>query len=234
MSRDITWRWRRDLNPRWACTHKRFRGVLLRPLGHATAGKATGRRRCAPKSAVAWRRTPSSRAVLSAASTPRDDLGTVVEPAVADDVPERPDGTGLVVVRPEDEAVHPRQHQRAGAHRARLEGHDQGAAGEPPLPDGRGGRAQRDHLGVAGRVAVALADVAARSRSPRRRRRAPRRRWVRRRSRSPPREVEGRPHRCLPAGHRARPELTPRGRRSSSNLAPKPTLSATSLRISSG
>ena len=36
------WRWRWDLNPRWACTHTRFRGVLLRPLGHATAGKATG------------------------------------------------------------------------------------------------------------------------------------------------------------------------------------------------
>ena len=30
------WRWRWDLNPRWACTHTRFRGVLLRPLGHAT------------------------------------------------------------------------------------------------------------------------------------------------------------------------------------------------------
>ena len=38
----VRWRWRWDLNPRWACTHTRFRGVLLRPLGHATAGKATG------------------------------------------------------------------------------------------------------------------------------------------------------------------------------------------------
>ena len=36
------WRWRWDLNPRWACTHTRFRGVLLRPLGHATAGEITG------------------------------------------------------------------------------------------------------------------------------------------------------------------------------------------------
>jgi hypothetical protein len=35
-------RWRRDLNPRWTCAHKRFRGVLLRPLGHATARKVTG------------------------------------------------------------------------------------------------------------------------------------------------------------------------------------------------
>ena len=39
------WRWRRDLNPRLTCANKRFRGVLLRPLGHATAGKATGARR---------------------------------------------------------------------------------------------------------------------------------------------------------------------------------------------
>jgi hypothetical protein len=37
----VGWRWRWDLNPRWACTHTRFRGVLLRPLGHATAGEAT-------------------------------------------------------------------------------------------------------------------------------------------------------------------------------------------------
>ena len=38
------WRWRRDLNPRWTCAHKRFRGVLLRPLGHATAGRVHPRR----------------------------------------------------------------------------------------------------------------------------------------------------------------------------------------------
>ena len=38
------WRWRRDLNPRWTCAHKRFRGVLLRPLGHATADEGTGAR----------------------------------------------------------------------------------------------------------------------------------------------------------------------------------------------
>src|SRR5699024_500070 len=35
------WRWRWDLNPRWASTHKRFRGVLLMPLGHATAEHCT-------------------------------------------------------------------------------------------------------------------------------------------------------------------------------------------------
>ena len=51
-------RWRWDLNPRRACPLTRFRGVLLRPLGHATAGYLTralssarrvgGRRRTPP------------------------------------------------------------------------------------------------------------------------------------------------------------------------------------------
>ena len=36
------WRWRWDLNPRWSYPHTRFRGVLLRPLGHATAGRLDG------------------------------------------------------------------------------------------------------------------------------------------------------------------------------------------------
>ena len=31
------WRWRWDLNPRRSCPLTRFRGALLRPLGHATA-----------------------------------------------------------------------------------------------------------------------------------------------------------------------------------------------------
>jgi hypothetical protein len=37
----IPWRWRWDLNPRWSFLHTRFRGVLLRPLGHATTGEDT-------------------------------------------------------------------------------------------------------------------------------------------------------------------------------------------------
>ena len=35
------WRWRWDLNPRWSYPHTRFRGVLLRPLGHATGKNIT-------------------------------------------------------------------------------------------------------------------------------------------------------------------------------------------------
>src|SRR3954469_9065414 len=39
----VTWRWRRDLNPRRGCPLTRFRGVLLRPLGHTTVEKGTRR-----------------------------------------------------------------------------------------------------------------------------------------------------------------------------------------------
>src|SRR5262249_5102395 len=39
------WRWRRDLNPRTGLPVTRFRGVLLRPLGHATAWQLTGPQR---------------------------------------------------------------------------------------------------------------------------------------------------------------------------------------------
>lgn len=33
-----SWRWRWDSNPRYPCGHTRFRGALLKPLGHSTAG----------------------------------------------------------------------------------------------------------------------------------------------------------------------------------------------------
>ena len=48
----------------------------------------------------------------------------------------------------------------AGAHRARLEGDHQRGAVEPPRTPLGGGRPQGEHLGVGGRVAVALPPVA--------------------------------------------------------------------------
>ena len=91
------------------------------------------------------------------------DLGPVVEPTVAHHVPERADGAQLVVVRTEDEAVDAGEHEGAGAHRARLERDDEGAAGQPPLAAGRGGGPEGDDLGVPGRVALGLAGVATRA-----------------------------------------------------------------------
>ena len=52
------WRWRWDLNPRRSCLLTRFRGVLLRPLGHATAVDSSGARAAARRSPGAGPRTP--------------------------------------------------------------------------------------------------------------------------------------------------------------------------------
>ena len=131
------WRWRWDLNPRRACTLTRFRGVLLRPLGHATAAEITGRSPRRPPERRSGSSSPDS-----AASTPRHDLGPVVEPPVAHDVPQRADRAGLGVVGAVDQPVDPGEHQGARAHRARLEGDHQRAAGQPPLAQ-RGSAAAR-------------------------------------------------------------------------------------------
>src|SRR5271156_3980441 len=62
------WRWRRDLNPRTVLAVTRFRGVLLRPLGHATAEQLTEPATVHPNR---WRaKKASSGATHSTASTP--------------------------------------------------------------------------------------------------------------------------------------------------------------------
>src|SRR3954469_15147678 len=43
-----TWRYRWDLNPRWAFTHTTFRELHLRPLGHGTADYRTRFARASP------------------------------------------------------------------------------------------------------------------------------------------------------------------------------------------
>ena len=69
---------------------------------------------------------------------------------------------------PEHEPRDARQHGRARAHEARLQGHDERAVVEPPPPERRRRRPQREDLGVRGRVAVGLARVPAAARRPRR------------------------------------------------------------------
>jgi len=56
----------------------------------------------------------------------------VIEPAVPDYVPQRPDGASLRIPGPEHHPAHPGQHERPRAHRARLHGDHQGAAGQLP------------------------------------------------------------------------------------------------------
>ena len=114
------WRWRWDLNPRWSYPHTRFRGVLLRPLGHATAGKATG--------AAAPRRNRAAGRAHSSCADPADHLDAVVRARVAGHVPDRAAGPGLGVEGAEHAYRHAGQHHRPGAHDARLERDDEGAA----------------------------------------------------------------------------------------------------------
>jgi hypothetical protein len=78
-------RWRWDLNPRWSCPHTRFRGVLLRPLGHTTVANDTGRwvsgskPGLLPLSAEELREQEPTFTLANAC----DDLGTVIEAPVA-------------------------------------------------------------------------------------------------------------------------------------------------------
>src|SRR6185436_9301212 len=94
----VGWRWRWDLNPRRSCPLTRFRGVLLRPLGHATADEVTG-----PNEGPATRAPPSGprvrcparakEVVQQVSAFGRQDaghhFGAVVEAPVAHDVPQR-------------------------------------------------------------------------------------------------------------------------------------------------
>jgi hypothetical protein len=88
-----------------------------------------------------------------------DHLGSMVETAIADDVPERADGAGLLVVRAEGQAVEAGQDDRAGAHGARLKSDDESAAVEAPAAEPLCGSADREELCVAGWVGVCLAPV---------------------------------------------------------------------------
>ncbi len=96
------WRWRWDLNPRWSYPHTRFRGVLLRPLGHATAGQITRRSTPGPKCrlapALVEELQQQRRALLLADA--RHDLDPVQRPAVPRQVPHRPTSARLGVGRP--------------------------------------------------------------------------------------------------------------------------------------
>ena len=140
-TRGSSWRWRWDLNPRWACTHTRFRGVLLRPLGHATADEGTGpapggarhRRSRRPR----WpAKNSSSSAADSSASTPPTTSGRWLSRRSRTTSHSDPTAPAFGVVGAEHQPVHAGQHDGAGAHRARLEGDDQGAAVQPPAAAG--------------------------------------------------------------------------------------------------
>src|SRR5699024_5301414 len=88
-----------------------------------------------------------------------DELDAVVQPRFAHQVVEGAGGPGLGIHRADDDPSDAGEHDRAGAHRARLEGDHERAAGEVPAARGGGRTAQREDLGVGGGVLVGLAAV---------------------------------------------------------------------------
>jgi predicted enzyme related to lactoylglutathione lyase len=85
--------------------------------------------------------------------------GAVVEPRLRKDVEDRAGRTRLRVGRAEDDARHAREHDRAGAHRARLERDVEHRVEHAPGAEHAAGLAQRDELGVCRRVLTQLALV---------------------------------------------------------------------------
>jgi hypothetical protein len=122
-----------------------FRDRCLQPLGHlsnraakASQAKKDGQRRelarFGKRPGFGPPRSKKARqygaALLS--QDARDDLGTVIEARVAEEVAYRPRHAGLLIPGTEDDAAEPREHDRARTHGAGLERHHQRAVVQPP------------------------------------------------------------------------------------------------------
>ena len=164
------WRWRWDLNPRRVAPSHAFEACSFgrsdtppptrlpdpeigKPRQHRPQGNGSGARRDRKKSL--------NRSEHCAASTPATTSGRWLRRRSRTTSHNEPTAPAFGVVCPEDHPIDPGQHEGAGAHRAGLERDDERAASQPPLAAGRGCCAQRDELGVPGRVAGGLAHVVA-------------------------------------------------------------------------
>ena len=138
------------------------------------ARRSARRHRRRPQLSAPRRSRKNSRSSppASAARIPADDLGTVVQPLLAEHVEDRPGRSGLRVRRRVDDPRHPGEDDRARAHRARLERHVEGGAGQAPPAEPSRRRPQREDLGVRGRIGSQLALVGGLGERPPRRRRA--------------------------------------------------------------
>ena len=131
-----------------------FRDRPVQPLRHPSRAK-----RSMKPSDGRGRRTAGAR-------RPRredagDDLGAMVEARIGEDVQDASRRPRLRVGGRVDHARDPREDDRPRAHRARLQRHVERALQHPPGAKRGGGLAQRQHLGVRGRVLAQLALVAA-------------------------------------------------------------------------
>jgi serine protease len=91
-----------------------------------------------------------------------DHRRAVVEGRLGEDVEDAAGGAGLGVGGAEDDGRDAGEDDRPGAHRAGLEGDVEGRVREAPAAELGGGGADRQELGVGGRVAAQLALVASR------------------------------------------------------------------------
>ena len=140
-----------DSNPRGGLTPPtRFPVALLKPLGHLSGVcegyPPVGQRRAAKK--------PSSRVAHSLSRTPATTSGRWLRagsPRTSRTLPAAPAfGSG----GPVDDGRHAGEDDRPGAHRAGLERDVERRARQPPAAERLGRGAQRQHLGVGGRVAT--------------------------------------------------------------------------------
>src|SRR5918996_2531574 len=83
----------------------------------------------------------------------------MIQSGIAREIAERSGEARFRVHRAEDEPVEPRQHERTGAHRARLERHIDRATRESPRMQRGGPRSNRQDLSVRRRIVVALSSV---------------------------------------------------------------------------
>jgi hypothetical protein len=126
--------------------------------GLAQAGERVRRRRFA--SLLSQRQNCRSAKLLRGQNA-LDDIDAMVEPRHVDDVEHRTAGAELGIARPEHDTAQAPEKDRAGAHRARFEGHEDVGAGQPPIAE-RGARgADREDFGVCARIVRRLGAVVA-------------------------------------------------------------------------
>ena len=88
------------------------------------------------------------------------NLRVMVQPRLAEHVENAAGGAGLWVWGTDHDPWNAGKHDRAGAHRARLEGHIESRCRQPPSAQLAGRLAQDQHLGMSGRISSLLPSVA--------------------------------------------------------------------------
>ena len=163
----------RDSNPRCrGYPHNGFRDRPIQPLSHPSGERLW---RVASSASDATRKNARRSAAHSARQQASGDLRAVVETRLGEDVEDRAGGAGLRVGGAVDDARDAAEHDRARAHRARLERHVEHRLEQPPGAE-RAGAPRGSRSSRRGRSGPGAARArCGRRRSPRRRARRPRR-----------------------------------------------------------